>query len=702
MFNKSSEKRVAKEVDKIVSMKENLDSVSWGRVMEIAKQLQEDPDKDKQEEWSKELLSIAQSNMSLLTKIGVNESTGTGNVIASGIETHTDDIYLKSKISTEQASRPESKQTNSAQPVEELTVNDLISEEMPGEKANTLMPSGMPLVSVPDPFFDSPREESRSQFHKSNTAEMEPIRIAEKKETTSDESPKPANSDTADSQKDKTLTSEAQAAESSMTLEQAGQKKPEKAKRKKRFGRNKEFDIPFADTSQDKSRDVLAAVASTKQVSQDEENQLKEETLQPVQNTAATSGEPSNADHAIASSQTSESDENQSSSVEKTDSEKKDDAAVARIAPDSTLKKKKKRKGIFKKKKNVENDSEASETSQALSEKVISGEDKGSEIGEISKQVPASSIEEKAETSQVLEVREEKQQLPEVGSGKVSDHASMNLPTKAQSKDKAAEELIDTQAILASLGSSNQAKAVKDEKLQPSTAKQVLIDSDEHDSTDKATDLKKSPETRTQSISSGSIFDSIQLDMIIGEDSIDEKSPVNDVVISTVAASKEASQPEPSSLTVLEKLPVAEDVTLSEESDKQEVLPVVQKSQIEDVQNTELKTEQPKPSEELSSNTFESAAVPVKSESVKAQTIPLVEQEANPAMDRIGIVAASVKSRMSETREPLQRQPKASRKVLTKEEIGLFKQLYSSRDGSLCLYEDADGHLVAVDSSKLA
>lgn len=31
-----------------------------------------------------------------------------------------------------------------------------------------------------------------------------------------------------------------------------------------------------------------------------------------------------------------------------------------------------------------------------------------------------------------------------------------------------------------------------------------------------------------------------------------------------------------------------------------------------------------------------------------------------------------------------------------------FRNIYSSRDGSLAVYEDKDGHLTAVDTSKLA
>lgn len=32
--------------------------------------------------------------------------------------------------------------------------------------------------------------------------------------------------------------------------------------------------------------------------------------------------------------------------------------------------------------------------------------------------------------------------------------------------------------------------------------------------------------------------------------------------------------------------------------------------------------------------------------------------------------------------------------------LATFRSLYSSRDGALCVYEDEDGHLIAVDASK--
>ncbi|MBS6975680.1 MAG: hypothetical protein KH158_08385, partial [Eggerthellaceae bacterium] len=37
-----------------------------------------------------------------------------------------------------------------------------------------------------------------------------------------------------------------------------------------------------------------------------------------------------------------------------------------------------------------------------------------------------------------------------------------------------------------------------------------------------------------------------------------------------------------------------------------------------------------------------------------------------------------------------------------RERFARFRNLYESRDGSLCVFEDEHGHLVAVDASKLA
>ena len=53
----------------------------------------------------------------------------------------------------------------------------------------------------------------------------------------------------------------------------------------------------------------------------------------------------------------------------------------------------------------------------------------------------------------------------------------------------------------------------------------------------------------------------------------------------------------------------------------------------------------------------------------------------------------------SRSRSPWLR-PKRSR--LGRRRSARFRNLYESRDGGLCVFEDEHGHLVAVDSSKLA
>lgn len=83
-----------READRIVSMKEDVDAMSWGRVTEIAKLLQADHTEEQRLEWARELLSIARTNSWVLDKFGVAAESMTGQVIPSGIEIQQDDRYL--------------------------------------------------------------------------------------------------------------------------------------------------------------------------------------------------------------------------------------------------------------------------------------------------------------------------------------------------------------------------------------------------------------------------------------------------------------------------------------------------------------------------------------------------------------------------------------------------------------------------------
>lgn len=85
MFGNSTEKRVLREADKIVSLKEDIDSLSWGRVLEIGKALlEEGVADDVRADMARELVSIAQSNLSMYVRLGIEPVPH--QVMASGIE----------------------------------------------------------------------------------------------------------------------------------------------------------------------------------------------------------------------------------------------------------------------------------------------------------------------------------------------------------------------------------------------------------------------------------------------------------------------------------------------------------------------------------------------------------------------------------------------------------------------------------------
>ena len=83
---KTAEMRVVREADKIVSMKENVDALSWGRVLEIGKQLPAVETDEERNELSRELIAIAQANVSLSLRLGIDPAPSEGRVMASGVE----------------------------------------------------------------------------------------------------------------------------------------------------------------------------------------------------------------------------------------------------------------------------------------------------------------------------------------------------------------------------------------------------------------------------------------------------------------------------------------------------------------------------------------------------------------------------------------------------------------------------------------
>lgn len=68
-------KQMIREADRIVSLKQDMDSLSWGRVQEIAKELQDGPSTQQVEELGRELAVIAQINLSMFSRMGVIPQT---------------------------------------------------------------------------------------------------------------------------------------------------------------------------------------------------------------------------------------------------------------------------------------------------------------------------------------------------------------------------------------------------------------------------------------------------------------------------------------------------------------------------------------------------------------------------------------------------------------------------------------------------
>lgn len=86
MFGNTAEKRIAREADRVASLKDDLDALSWGRVLEIGKQMQSKGLDPVGVELGAELVAIAQSNISLALRLGIDPAPPEERVMASGME----------------------------------------------------------------------------------------------------------------------------------------------------------------------------------------------------------------------------------------------------------------------------------------------------------------------------------------------------------------------------------------------------------------------------------------------------------------------------------------------------------------------------------------------------------------------------------------------------------------------------------------
>lgn len=85
MFENAKEKRVMREANRIVSLKEDMDVVSWERVLEIGRLLQEEGGREKCAALGSELVDVARSNLSLFSRFGIDSSPA-AHIMPSGIE----------------------------------------------------------------------------------------------------------------------------------------------------------------------------------------------------------------------------------------------------------------------------------------------------------------------------------------------------------------------------------------------------------------------------------------------------------------------------------------------------------------------------------------------------------------------------------------------------------------------------------------
>lgn len=85
MFEGMTERRIARAADKVIALKEDIDSLSWGRVFDIGKRLQELGLGEEATDLAHELIGIARSNISLEAKLGIAPSASGKETLASGM-----------------------------------------------------------------------------------------------------------------------------------------------------------------------------------------------------------------------------------------------------------------------------------------------------------------------------------------------------------------------------------------------------------------------------------------------------------------------------------------------------------------------------------------------------------------------------------------------------------------------------------------
>lgn len=173
MFKKKSpEQQIIVEAEKVSSMKESLDALSWDRVAEIAKEMQGSVSDEERSEYSRELLAIAQANTSLLGKLGLSGNSLSGQFMPSGIEMLQKDVSIESF-------EPEEPEIF-AKPDESSL------EEVSSGEAKQAAPSFL-YENKPSLDQDLPEEEEEASATQNNVPKQTPVRKKKKKKKKSRE-----------------------------------------------------------------------------------------------------------------------------------------------------------------------------------------------------------------------------------------------------------------------------------------------------------------------------------------------------------------------------------------------------------------------------------------------------------------------------------------------------------------------------------
>lgn len=150
---KTAEEEVIVRADRIASLKENFDALSWNRVSEIAEELRKEVSIDEKLEFARELTAISRANTDLFEKLGISANEFSGKMMPSGIEMLEEGIAIDPKRAKRTAKKKKKEKSQSD------------SEEASPGVLPTATEKASPGI-LPDPeeeptdFFSSPSDES--------------------------------------------------------------------------------------------------------------------------------------------------------------------------------------------------------------------------------------------------------------------------------------------------------------------------------------------------------------------------------------------------------------------------------------------------------------------------------------------------------------------------------------------------------------